>query len=140
MFTLKKIKINPFFILIGVTQLPYWRNNFPEWDTSNLSARLPNLCADGVDLVRQLLRYNPLTRITASGALKHPYIAPFSLSTSASSRSSLLCTPPPREAQEEQVRRYVRYFHTIIICFFPPCEFFVNALPTCMKIISAFKL
>lgn len=36
---------------------------------------LPALDADGVDLLRRLLQYNPKERITAAEAVRHPWLA-----------------------------------------------------------------
>ena len=35
---------------------------------------LPNAPADGIDLLRRLLHFNPEKRLTAAQALKHPYV------------------------------------------------------------------
>ena len=75
-------------VMPGVTALPYWRNNFPEWPSLDISIKLPNLDEEGVDLVEQLLTYNPRNRLTAANALKHPY-----LNVRSSSPSYILRTP-----------------------------------------------
>lgn len=36
---------------------------------------LPELDAEGVDLLRRLLEYNPKQRLTAAEALRHPWLA-----------------------------------------------------------------
>lgn len=78
-------------VMPGVTALPYWRNNYPEWPRLDISLRLPNLDEDGVDLVEQLLTYNPLKRLSAADALNHPY-----LDTRPTNPSYILSTPKNR--------------------------------------------
>lgn len=58
-----------------ITNLPFWRNNFPEWRTPRLRAELRDFCAEGVDLIERMLVYDPSRRITAKDALQHEYIA-----------------------------------------------------------------
>ena len=38
---------------------------------------IPNAPADGIDLLKRLLQFNPDKRLTAEEALKHPYVARF---------------------------------------------------------------
>ena len=78
-------------VMPGVTELPYWRNNYPDWPGHDISLRLPNLDKDGVDLVEQLLIYDPLNRMSAANALRHPY-----LNTRPTSPTRILRTPKSR--------------------------------------------
>ena len=45
----------------------------PDQPFNNLSRRLPRLSASGLDLLNQLLTYDPARRISAEAALRHPY-------------------------------------------------------------------
>lgn len=66
----------------GLTQVPYWRGTYPDWPARPLQSFLPRLGAEGVDLVAQIFRYDPRSRLTARAALLHPFIRPFSRSSS----------------------------------------------------------
>jgi serine/threonine protein kinase len=57
----------------GVTQLPAFSTTFPQWKPKNLADILPGVESAGVDLVRQMLCYDPAARISAKAALNHPY-------------------------------------------------------------------
>jgi len=58
----------------GVSRLPdYKPANFPKWKASNLSHFVPGMEPLGVDLLQQMLIYDPANRISAKKALKHPY-------------------------------------------------------------------
>ncbi|BDA48672.1 Cyclin-dependent kinase A-1 [Coccomyxa sp. Obi] len=59
----------------GVTNLPDWQARFPQWPAQDLAQVVPRLDPDGVDLLRQMLEYDPLKRITAKRALQHPFFA-----------------------------------------------------------------
>ncbi|KAJ3416773.1 Cyclin-dependent kinase 3 [Chytridiales sp. JEL 0842] len=58
----------------GLSQLPDYKTTFPKWTAQPLSKTVPLLEADGVDLLRQLLIYDPAHRISAKRALRHPYL------------------------------------------------------------------
>jgi serine/threonine protein kinase len=57
----------------GVTKLPDYKAQFPFWKPVNLSTLVPGLDPVGIDLLVQMLQYEPSKRISAKRALKHPY-------------------------------------------------------------------
>jgi serine/threonine protein kinase len=57
----------------GVTKLPDFQSHFPVWDSRNLAEVLPEVDPLAVDLVAQMLVYDPSRRISAKQALKHAY-------------------------------------------------------------------
>lgn len=63
------------FGLPGFSTLPEARETFPRWPAMPWSRICPALDAAGVELVSQMLSYDPSRRISAAAALKHPYFA-----------------------------------------------------------------
>jgi len=62
----------------GLSQLPDFKPTFPKWAPkgwANIRNTQAQLGATGVDLLEQLMRYDPATRISARGALQHSYFA-----------------------------------------------------------------
>jgi serine/threonine protein kinase len=60
----------------GVTTLPEFNaSGFPKWQAHALSAVIKGLDAAGLDLMTQMLQYDPSRRISAKAALNHPYFA-----------------------------------------------------------------
>lgn len=57
----------------GVSLLPHYNTEFPQWKPSSLASAIPSLEAEGVELLQMMLRYTPQQRITAYQALQHPY-------------------------------------------------------------------
>ena len=57
----------------GVSQLPEYKDIFPQWRPKHLSEVVPTLCPAGVDLLGKLLAYSPAQRISARSALQHEY-------------------------------------------------------------------
>ncbi|NXJ85506.1 CDK3 kinase, partial [Trogon melanurus] len=57
----------------GVTQLPDYKEDFPQWARKEMKEIVPNLDRDGRDLLVQLLLYDPSRRISAKAALDHQY-------------------------------------------------------------------
>ncbi len=53
-------------LLLGVTSLPEFSALFPKWIPRPWGKLCPSLSADGVDLVKRLLRYDPVERLGAS--------------------------------------------------------------------------
>ncbi|KAJ1795995.1 Cyclin-dependent kinase catalytic subunit [Coemansia sp. RSA 2399] len=56
-----------------LTSLPDYKPSFPKWQAKNLASFLPGLDADGIDLLKRMLIYDPAHRISAKQALAHPY-------------------------------------------------------------------
>lgn len=57
----------------GFSSMPDHKKTFPQWKPQNLSQLLSNLSRDGLQLVLQMLVYDPDRRITARAALDSPY-------------------------------------------------------------------
>uniref|UniRef100_A0AC34QLD0 Protein kinase domain-containing protein n=1 Tax=Panagrolaimus sp. JU765 TaxID=591449 RepID=A0AC34QLD0_9BILA len=65
----------------GVSKLPDFKNNFPQWPENKLNDSLKNyMNRDGLDLIKSMLKYDPGSRITARSCLKHPFFANFDAS------------------------------------------------------------
>ncbi|KAH3678211.1 hypothetical protein WICMUC_001640 [Wickerhamomyces mucosus] len=56
-----------------VTYLPDFKPTFPKWNRKDLQQAVPNLDAAGIDLLEQMLVYDPAGRISAKRALLHEY-------------------------------------------------------------------
>jgi len=57
----------------GVTKLPDYKPQFPAWKQVDLSTIVQGIDPVGLDLMNQMLQYDPAKRISAKRALKHPY-------------------------------------------------------------------
>lgn len=57
----------------GVTQLNDYKPTFPHWTKDILDTQVKNIDKLGMDLLREMLIYNPTQRISAVEALEHPY-------------------------------------------------------------------
>ncbi|KAI9004149.1 kinase-like domain-containing protein [Gaertneriomyces semiglobifer] len=57
----------------GVQLLPDWKPSFPMWRRQNLDTIFTDLEPEGVQLLSELLAYDPAERISAKRALQHPY-------------------------------------------------------------------
>ena len=56
-----------------MADLPEYKSDFPHYDPVPLASIAPKLCADGLDLLTQMLRYEPAQRVSAKAAMSHPY-------------------------------------------------------------------
>ncbi|OMP12326.1 hypothetical protein COLO4_03303 [Corchorus olitorius] len=56
----------------GVGLLPNW-HEYPQWSPQSLASAVPNLDKNGLDLLEQMLQYDPSKRISAKKAMEHPY-------------------------------------------------------------------
>lgn len=59
----------------GVSELPDYKPLFPQWIPKPLNEKVPSLDASGIDLLTQMMLYEPSRRISTKQALKHPYFA-----------------------------------------------------------------
>ncbi|OMH84842.1 Cyclin-dependent kinase 1 [Zancudomyces culisetae] len=57
----------------SVSLLPDYKPSFPKWQPQALEKLIPELDADGIDLLKKMLIYDPAHRISAKKALLHPY-------------------------------------------------------------------
>jgi len=57
----------------GMKSLPEYDANWIIYPLQKLQTTVPGLDTDGYDLLNQMIHYDPLKRITAKDALKHPY-------------------------------------------------------------------
>lgn len=57
----------------GVTSLPDFKPDFPNWPAVPLAQVIPQLDPIGLDLLQQLLVLDPAKRLSAKRALLHPY-------------------------------------------------------------------
>ena len=57
----------------GVSSLPYFQDQFPRFLRRSLTTVLPHLDPMGIDLLEQLFRFEPSTRLTAKESLEHPF-------------------------------------------------------------------
>lgn len=60
----------------GVTALEDWNDSFPVWPPLRLESRMKEVSDEGLDLLDQMLQLNPMDRISARQALRHPYFDP----------------------------------------------------------------
>lgn len=63
-----------------MTQLADYKATFPNWMTNSLDSQVKTLDADGLDLLQAMLTYDPVYRISARAALKHPYFTDIDMS------------------------------------------------------------
>ncbi|KAF9351221.1 Cyclin-dependent kinase catalytic subunit [Mortierella sp. AD094] len=59
----------------GVQELKDWKPTFPQWGRSGMDTVLPTLNKEGLDLISQMLEYDPARRISAKRALQHSFFA-----------------------------------------------------------------
>jgi len=57
----------------GVTSLPDYQSFFPRWAGAPVTQAAPRLSALAGDLLKKLVMYQPSRRLSAHGALMHPY-------------------------------------------------------------------
>lgn len=57
----------------GVTSFPDYKSSFPKWRRDPSKPLTTNLDAHGLDLLEQLLKYDPASRISAKRSCNHPY-------------------------------------------------------------------
>lgn len=60
-----------------VVKLPDYKPTFPNWTKYTLDSHVKNLDKQGLNLLKEMLIYDPAVRITAEEALQHPYFDGF---------------------------------------------------------------
>ncbi|XP_066594574.1 cyclin-dependent kinase 1 [Prorops nasuta] len=64
----------------GCTKLTDYKATFPNWVTNHLKTQVKPLNEDGLDLLQEMLIYDPVRRISARAALKHSYFKDLDMS------------------------------------------------------------
>lgn len=59
----------------NVRSLPDYKPSFPKWHAVDLKSQVKGLDDAGIDLLAQMLIYDPARRVSAKQALLHPYFA-----------------------------------------------------------------
>ncbi|KAG1674424.1 hypothetical protein FOA52_012951 [Chlamydomonas sp. UWO 241] len=67
--------------------------NFPPRDGTGIAKLIPHVGGDSLNLIEQLLAYNPDERLSARQALKHPYFK--ELRDAEKARKAMLAAPEP---------------------------------------------
>jgi cyclin-dependent kinase len=57
----------------GVSELPDYKADFPQYPAQSLSALMHGMDEKGLNLLQRMLQYDPNQRISAQAAMKHPY-------------------------------------------------------------------
>lgn len=79
----------------GVEELPDYSTRFPNWRKRHIGETVRNLDTQGLDLLSQMLIYDPVQRISASKALEHPYFNDLDHETFKPLNGSPLFDKPP---------------------------------------------
>lgn len=56
-----------------MTSFPDYKSTFPKWRREPMSKLVPTLDEDGLDLLEQLLEFDPARRLSAKAACRHEY-------------------------------------------------------------------
>lgn len=83
----------------GVTSFPDYKANFPKWTENKLEEKLPTLDQSGLDLVKRMLVYDPVERISARNVLRHPYFSNFDPKTTPAANFPLEIVDMPIERE-----------------------------------------
>jgi serine/threonine protein kinase len=62
---------------VGITKLPYYKLNFPQFKGRGIRKYNTNIDEKGVDLLEKMLQLDPAKRISAKRVLTHPYFDDF---------------------------------------------------------------
>jgi serine/threonine protein kinase len=62
---------------VGITKLPYYKINFPQFKGRGIKKYNTNIDEKGVDLLEKMLQLDPAKRISAKRVLTHPYFDDF---------------------------------------------------------------
>ncbi|KAK4337326.1 hypothetical protein RND71_043497 [Anisodus tanguticus] len=65
----------------GISKLPEYKSIFPVWKENVLNSLVEPMEPTGVDLLKDMLIYDPNKRISSKGAIKHPYFDDLDISS-----------------------------------------------------------
>ena len=58
----------------GVTSLPDYKDSFPQWSPTDLGAAVRGLDEHGLDLLQQMMMYDPAVRISGQFTTCHVFV------------------------------------------------------------------
>lgn len=58
----------------GVSALPEYKVTFPKWTACTLESQVKYMEREAVDLLKEMLVYDPAKRISAKRIMTHPYL------------------------------------------------------------------
>ncbi|KAF2747627.1 Pkinase-domain-containing protein [Sporormia fimetaria CBS 119925] len=87
----------------GISQLPEYKPNFPVYATTDLGEILRDVDANGLDLLRSMLRLRPDQRISAQQALEHPWFHDLPLRQEDVARNAHLAQQQQQQHQQQQM-------------------------------------
>jgi len=77
----------------GVTSLPHFQSIFPKFPPTDLSSSLPPLApTKAIDLLDNLIQYDPKSRVCAQDCLKHPYFRGIQTKLRDGSMEKIFCS------------------------------------------------
>lgn len=76
----------------GVTSLPHFQPIFPKFPPRELSHHIPRAPVKAVDLLHNLVQYDPTQRVCAQDCLKHPYFRGVSKALRDGTMENLFCS------------------------------------------------
>jgi len=86
----------------SIAELPEYKENFPTYPAQPWKKIVKKLDPAGLDLLSQMLRYDPAKRISADAAMKHPYFKDLPKDKLSTKRAAGNVTDGGQQPQQQQ--------------------------------------